>query len=80
MNFPDGELKVTVVSAYPLKDPQKVKLESQLKNALKKDFSLAASSDVSLLAGIVVTAASIVIDGSLKFKIREIARRVQRPD
>ncbi len=80
MNFPDGELKVKIISAYELTADQKSQIEEILRTALKREFSLETASDVSLVAGIQVTVASIVIDGTLKFKIREIARRAQRTE
>ena len=70
--------EVQALSAHALTADQKALLQKKIKEKLKKDLPLKESVDPGLLAGIKVTLGSVVIDGTLKFKIKELARNAKR--
>lgn len=66
------EAKIT--SAYELSVQQKTALEKKIIGKLGREIHFVNETDASLIAGIRITIGSVVIDGSLKFKIKEVAR------
>lgn len=78
LNFP-GELhEAQVVSAYALSADQRELLQKELKDKLKRNIRLNERVDPKLIAGFTIYLGSAVIDGSLKFKIKEMAKHAQR--
>jgi len=60
-----------VVCAFPLTDKQKDELKQKLKKRLGSDVALKEKADPGLIAGFMITIGSVVIDGSLKFKMEK---------
>ncbi len=63
-----------VVSAFPLNKDQRNVLRAWLKEKLGRDIPLNEEVDEQLVAGIVMTIGSLVLDGSLASKVRKVAR------
>ena len=66
--------EVTVVSAYSLTAAQKNELEKKIAVKLGREPVFKNEVDPDLIAGIRVRLGSVMIDGSLKFKVKEVAR------
>jgi F-type H+-transporting ATPase subunit delta len=74
----DGELReAKVVSAFPLSEAQRRLLQDRLKKKAGHEITLTEEADERLIAGLVLTLGSVVLDGSLASKVRGAARRVQ---
>ncbi|MGE5308171.1 MAG: F0F1 ATP synthase subunit delta [Deltaproteobacteria bacterium] len=63
-----------VASAFPLTQEQRDALKAKLKEKLGFDPAFSESVDPALIAGLVVNIGSVCLDGSLRFKIQEVAR------
>lgn len=66
--------EATLVSAHPLTAAQKTELEKKIAGKLGREMVFKNEVDPGLIAGIKVSLGSVVIDGSLKFKVKEVAR------
>lgn len=69
----EGQVEVQVRSAQPLTDAQSQKIADSLKNKLGKDVSISVEIDESLIAGAVISAGDMVIDGSAKGRMEKLA-------
>lgn len=67
-----GEAKI--VSAFALSDEHRKKLSRKLKDALGHEVVLKEELNPKVVAGLIITLGSLVLDGSLKNKIQEKAR------
>jgi F0F1-type ATP synthase membrane subunit b/b' len=74
LRVPQGLSEVKVVSAFILTDAQKSGLKLKLKEKLGFEFELKEEIDPSLICGLVVNIGSLILDGSLKFKMQGVAR------
>ncbi|MCG8430536.1 MAG: F0F1 ATP synthase subunit delta [Candidatus Omnitrophica bacterium] len=74
LKVPEDAAGVKVVSAFELKEEDKKRLISRLEDALGRRFSIVAETDPGLIAGVVVSIGSLVLDGSLRYKIQEKTR------
>lgn len=74
LRVPQGLSEVKVVSAFILTDGQKSGLKLKLKEKLGFEFDLKEDIDPSLICGLVVNIGSLILDGSLKFKMQGVAR------
>jgi hypothetical protein len=74
LRVPQGLSEVKVVSAFILTDAQKSGLKLKLKEKLGFEFDLKEEVDPSLICGLVVNIGSLILDGSLKFKMQGVAR------
>ncbi|MCX5708842.1 MAG: F0F1 ATP synthase subunit delta [Candidatus Omnitrophica bacterium] len=74
LRVPEGLSEVKVVSAFGLTEKETQQLKSKLKEKLGFDVKLEESIDPSLICGLVVNVGSLILDGSLKFKIQGVAR------
>ena len=74
LKIPGGLAEISVISAFPLDDAQREALVSKLKEKLGDEITLAEKVDPEIMAGLVVTIGSLCLDGSLRFKIQEVAR------
>ncbi len=63
-----------ITSAYALTPSQKTELEKKIISKLGREIHFKNEIDPSLIAGIRVNIGTVAIDGSLKFKVKEIAR------
>jgi F0F1-type ATP synthase membrane subunit b/b' len=70
-----GDLsEIPVVSAFALDARQRGALTQKLKEKLGFEITLVEQVDPRLVAGFIVTLGSLSFDGSLKFRIEEVAR------
>ena len=60
-----------VVCAFALTDKQKDELKQKLKKRIGSDVALKEKIDPGLIAGFMITIGSVVIDGSLKYKMEK---------
>ena len=63
-----------ISSAYDLTPQQKGALEKKISAKIGHEMQFVTQTDPSLIAGIKISLGSVLIDGSLKFKIKEVAR------
>jgi hypothetical protein len=74
LRVPEGLSEVKVVSAFGLSEKETGQLKAKLKEKLGFDVKLEQGVDPSLICGLVVNVGSLILDGSLKFKIQGVAR------
>ena len=74
LNLPEGVKEIVVQSAFPLTSEQKTVMQKKFTQALGKNVPLAEELAPDLIAGIRIRLGSVLVDGSLQFKIKEIAR------
>jgi len=68
-----GAVDVHVVAAHAVNAAQQRQLAAALKDRLGREVRLTTEKDPSLLGGAVIRAGDLVIDGSVKGRIRELA-------
>jgi F-type H+-transporting ATPase subunit delta len=69
----EGIVDVTVTSAAPLDEKQKLSLAEALAKKLKRQVRLHCETDAELIGGAVLRAGDLVIDGSLRTRLERIA-------
>jgi F0F1-type ATP synthase delta subunit len=74
ISIPDNVSEVLVKAAFPLTAAQRSGLIQKLSSVLKRTVTLKEEVDPKLVAGLIITIASLVFDGTLKNKIMEKAR------
>lgn len=74
----EGVVEAEVISAKPLSEAQQAELAAALKRRLGREVTLHTTQDDSLIAGVVVRAGDLVIDGSLKGRLGQLARAMSR--
>jgi F0F1-type ATP synthase delta subunit len=74
ISIPDNVSEVLVVAAFPLTGAQRQELIQKLSSVLKRPVTLKEEVEPRLVAGLIITIASLVFDGTLKNKIMEKAR------
>lgn len=79
LNVPDALEEAAVTSAFALAKEEKAALEAKLREKFKRSVRVAETTDPALLAGLRIALGGVVIDGSLRFQIREAVRRAQEP-
>jgi len=67
-----------VTSAFPLESKQRNELKEHLKEALKHEVQFKETVDPKLVIGMVVSCGSLVLDGSLRFRIDKAIQEVKR--
>lgn len=77
LNLSKDSQEVKVVSAYPLTSDQKAEIQKRIKEKVKREVKLREAVDPHLVAGLKMTLGSVDIDGSLRFRLRERARRAR---
>ncbi len=73
LNIPEDTSKAYLKMAFPLTFKQKAQLSKKLKEKFNHDLELSEEVDSSLIAGAIVKINTLVIDGSLKHKVKERA-------
>ncbi len=63
--------EVKVVSGFSIKEKEREMISEKIKSVLGRDISIVEETDPKLIAGIVVSIGGLVLDGSLRNKIRE---------
>ena len=74
ISIPDHVSEVLIVAAFPLTATQRQGLVQKLSSVLNRPLTLKEEVDPKLVAGLIITIASLVFDGTLKNKIMEKAR------
>ena len=69
----ENTVDVTVTSATALSDAQMQEIESALRSLLGREISLSTEIDENLIAGAVVRAGDVVIDGSLRSRLESLS-------
>lgn len=77
LRVPEDTKEVVVTSAFRLNEKTKQALAKRLKEALGRDAALKEEIDPRIVAGIIITIGSLVLDGSLKNKIKEQAKNAK---
>ena len=77
LNLPENVEEAKVVSAYPLTADEREVLEKKMKTELGRSIEISESVNPILIAGIHITIGSVLIDGSLKFRIQEAVRHAR---
>ena len=72
----DRMLKVHVVSAYALKPAQEKQLADALKKKLGREVSITSEKDPELIGGIHIRAGDMVIDGSIRGQLQQLANEL----
>ncbi|APZ44424.1 F0F1 ATP synthase subunit delta [Acidihalobacter ferrooxydans] len=70
----EGVIEAEVISAKPLSDRQQGELAGALKKRLGREVTLHTTLDETLLAGVLVRAGDLVIDGSYKGRLGQLSR------
>lgn len=68
----EKHVTVDVISAIPLDESQKTRLEQSLTKRLKLKVTLSCSVDADLLGGAIIRAGDKVIDGSVRGKLNRL--------
>lgn len=74
LQLPQGIQEIKVTSAFPLTEGQRKNLSKKLKNVLGDEMVLKEEVEPKVVAGLIITIGSLVLDGSLKNKIKEHAK------
>ena len=69
----EARVEATVISAFPLEAAQLHSLGEALKRRLGREVNLTAQVDQALLGGVVIRAGDLVIDGSVRGRLQELA-------
>ncbi len=78
LNLPAEVREAEIVSAYTLGPEQKAALQKKIEDKLKRKIHLHDKTDGSLIAGFQMKLDTVMIDGSLKSRIKEVAKDVKR--
>jgi len=74
----EGHIDAVVTSAFPLTDEQSASIATALKNKMGRDVTITATTDASLLGGVIIKAGDIIIDGSMKTRLAALASTLSR--
>ncbi|GEM_PF-1316921 len=80
LNVSETAKEAQVVSAFALKTNEKNLLQTELNKRIGREIRLREEVNPQLILGLRVTIDSLVIDGSLLFKIQESLRQSQHAD
>ena len=69
----EARIEATVVSAFALEPGQMKSLSEALKRRLGREVNITAQVDKTLLGGIVIRAGDLVIDGSVRGRLADLA-------
>ena len=78
LHLPEDLKEVHVVSAFPLSEEDRRLIEKKLKDILRREFKLSEKVQPEMIAGLQIQLGNLVIDGSLRFKVKEASRDVKR--
>ncbi|MGO1616719.1 MAG: F0F1 ATP synthase subunit delta [Oceanisphaera sp.] len=73
----DRAVEADVVSATKLTKQQMAKIQASLQKRLDRKVKLNCSVDKKLMAGIIITAGDLVIDGSVRGRLSRLAETLQ---
>lgn len=64
---------ITVVSAYPLSDPELEQLKKKLSKQFSSEVNVDVEVDKDLIGGLIVKSEGMVIDGSIRGRLKKLA-------
>lgn len=73
----DREVEAEVISAAKLTKQQMAKIQASLEKRLDRKVKLNCSVDPALMAGIIIKAGDLVIDGSVRGRLSRLAETLQ---
>ena len=68
--------EINIKSAFDLNEEQRRLLSKKIKEVLSRDIALKETTDPNMVAGVIITIGSLVLDGSFKNKIQEQAKKL----
>lgn len=71
-------VEAEVLSAFEIDDEQRRKIKDALSRRLEREVELDVKVDPSLIAGAVIRAGDLVIDGSAQGKLSQLAQQLRR--
>ncbi|WP_348666352.1 F0F1 ATP synthase subunit delta [Arsenophonus symbiont of Ornithomya chloropus] len=71
-NSLEKKININITSAYKLNEKQKLKILETIKNKLLCSVNLNYISDKSLIGGIIINIGDLVIDGSIRNRIKQL--------
>ena len=74
----EGSVEAQVVSAFELQPAQVDMLAAAIKQELKRDVTIAASVDPSIIGGVIIRAGDTVIDASVTGKLKHLTSYLTR--
>ncbi|MCC5858226.1 MAG: F0F1 ATP synthase subunit delta [Ectothiorhodospiraceae bacterium] len=74
----EGTLKARLISAHPVEDKVRADLAQALGKRLQRKVELESEIDESLLGGAVIRAGDLVIDGSVRGRLKRLASSLNR--
>ncbi len=77
LNLPDDLNEISVQSAFPLDPKDRSVIEKAVQKIVHRDVTVKEETQPDLIAGLKIVLGSIVIDGSLKYKLKEVSKDVK---
>ena len=77
LHLPEELREAQLVSAHELSPDSRKSIEKKVEECLKRKIAFSEKVDPVLIAGIKIILGSVVIDGSLQFKIKEATRHAR---
>jgi len=71
----EGQVKVEVISAFPLSEAERARIDAAMRGRLGKDCKIEASVDSALIGGAVIKVGDSVIDLSLRGRLTALAQQ-----
>ena len=71
-----GELKAKLISSKKLSKEEQKKIKTELSESLKSQLNIDYEYDPGLIAGLVIKIGSIMIDTSIKTKLKKLERNM----
>jgi F-type H+-transporting ATPase subunit delta len=75
-NEAEGWVETSVVSAFPLTEEQTRAIEQAMKRRFGRGIRLSVAVDRSLLGGVIIRAGDLVIDGSARGRLDQLASQL----
>lgn len=77
LKVPSDIKEIRLSTAFSLSEQQRKKISERLKELLHRDVMLKEEVDAQLVAGLIITIGSLVLDGSLRNRVEEKAKTIQ---
>jgi F-type H+-transporting ATPase subunit delta len=71
-----GELKAKLISSKKLSDEEKVKIKSELSKDFESTLNIDYEHDPSLIAGLIIQVGSVMVDTSIKSKLKKLEKNM----
>ena len=72
----EGSIEATVVSATDLTEEQTQKIAEALNKRLQRNVRIVSSTDPDLIAGAIIRAGDLVIDGTVKGRLQNLTQQI----